>query len=107
MHCLLILPLICSYMWDLTSMTHIWCISGFVLKIEYYKLEQYTNHIKRFENGSTHCYGHTSIKSTLVGATVQKKRLYRLLYYIKEKPCICLIYYFSWAKLCEKFFRSD
>ena len=36
MHCLLILPLICSYMWDLASKTHIWCISGFVLKIGYY-----------------------------------------------------------------------
>jgi len=36
MHCLLILPLICSYMWDLTSKTHIWCISDFVLKIGYY-----------------------------------------------------------------------
>ena len=38
MHCLLILPLICSYMWDLTSKTHIWCISGFVLKIGYYSV---------------------------------------------------------------------
>ena len=38
MHCLLILPLICSYMWDLTSKTHIWCISDFILKIEYYNL---------------------------------------------------------------------
>ena len=37
MHCLLILPLICSYMWDLVSKTHIWCISGFVLKIGYYR----------------------------------------------------------------------
>ena len=36
MHCLLILPLICSYMRDLASTTHIWCISGFVLKIGYY-----------------------------------------------------------------------
>ena len=36
MHCLLILPLICSYMRDLTSRTHIWCISDFVLKIGYY-----------------------------------------------------------------------
>jgi len=36
MHCLLILLLICSYMWDLTSKTHIWCISDFVLKIWYY-----------------------------------------------------------------------
>jgi len=27
MHCPLILPFICSYMWDLTSKTHIWCIS--------------------------------------------------------------------------------
>jgi len=36
MHCLSILPLICSYMWDLTSKTHIWCISDFVLKIGYY-----------------------------------------------------------------------
>jgi len=36
MHCLLILPLTCSYMWDLVSKTHIWCISGFVLKIGYY-----------------------------------------------------------------------
>jgi len=38
MHCLLILPLICSYMWDLTSKTHIWCISGFVVKIGYYNI---------------------------------------------------------------------
>ena len=38
MHCLLISPLICSYMWDLTSKTHIWCISDFVLKIGYYKV---------------------------------------------------------------------
>ena len=38
MHCLLILPLTCSYMWDLTSKTHICCISSFVLKIEYYKV---------------------------------------------------------------------
>jgi hypothetical protein len=37
MHCLLILSLICSYMWNLTSKTHIWCISGFVLKIGYYR----------------------------------------------------------------------
>ena len=36
MHCSLILTLICSYMWDLTSKIHIWCISGFVLKIGYY-----------------------------------------------------------------------
>ena len=36
MHCLLILPFICSYMWDLTSKTHIWCVSDFVLKIGYY-----------------------------------------------------------------------
>ena len=31
-HCLLILPLIYSYMWDLTSWAHIWCVYGFVLK---------------------------------------------------------------------------
>ena len=36
MYCLLILLLICSYMCDLTSKPHIWCISGFVLKIGYY-----------------------------------------------------------------------
>jgi len=36
MHCLLILPFIFSYMWDLTSKTHIWCVSDFVLKIGYY-----------------------------------------------------------------------
>ena len=35
MHCPLILHLICSYMWDLTSKTHIWHICGFVLKIGY------------------------------------------------------------------------
>jgi len=39
MHCLLILPFICSYMWDLTSKTHIWCVSDFVLKIGYYNFE--------------------------------------------------------------------
>jgi len=38
MHCLLILPLICSYMWELPSKTHIWCISGFALTIGYYML---------------------------------------------------------------------
>ena len=36
MHCILILPFICSYMWDLTSRTHIRCVSDFVLKIGYY-----------------------------------------------------------------------
>ena len=36
MHCLLILLLICSYMWDLTSKTHIWCIHDFILKIGCY-----------------------------------------------------------------------
>jgi len=36
MHCLLILPLICSYMWDLPFKIRIWCISDFVLKIGYY-----------------------------------------------------------------------
>jgi len=36
MRCPLILPLICSYMWDLSSKTHIWCISDFVLKIGCY-----------------------------------------------------------------------
>jgi len=36
MHYLMILPLVCSYMGDLTSKTHIWCIYGFVLQIGYY-----------------------------------------------------------------------
>ena len=36
MHCPLILSFICNYMWDLTSKTHIWCVSDFVLKIGYY-----------------------------------------------------------------------
>ena len=31
-HCFLILPFICSYMWDLTFWAHIWCVSSFVLK---------------------------------------------------------------------------
>ena len=29
-------------MWDLTSKTHIWCISGFVLKIGYYTSERWS-----------------------------------------------------------------
>jgi len=37
MHCPLILPLICRYTRYLASKTHIWCISGFVLKIGYYR----------------------------------------------------------------------
>ena len=38
MHCLLILPFICSYTWDLTPKTHIWCVFDFVLKIGYYTM---------------------------------------------------------------------
>ena len=34
----LILPLICSCMWDLTFKTHIWRVFGFVLKIGYYNI---------------------------------------------------------------------
>jgi len=30
------ITLTCSYMWDLTSWAHIWCVSGFVLKIGCY-----------------------------------------------------------------------
>ena len=41
MYCLLILPLICSYMWDLAFKTHIWCISGCILKIGYYNIYIY------------------------------------------------------------------
>ena len=36
-HCYLISPLFCSYMWELILKTHIWCASGFVLKIGCYK----------------------------------------------------------------------
>ena len=39
-HCLLILPLICSYMWDLTSWAHIWCVSDFVLKTGCYNIQK-------------------------------------------------------------------
>ena len=55
MHCLLILPLICSYMRDLFSQTHIWCISGFILKIGYYnKLEKGTHSELKPEPYSPH-----------------------------------------------------
>jgi len=36
--------LICSYMWDLTSKIHIWCISDFIFKIGYYNcVEKWIN----------------------------------------------------------------
>ena len=66
MHCLFILPFICSYMWDLTSKTHIWCVSDFVLKIGYYtssfnfvhclyEVEEFMTHLFLVSNFGRNC----------------------------------------------------